>query len=50
MEPYSISFEEFAKIVFDHKKVEISAETEKTVRESYEFLKNFSKDKEKANV
>ena len=45
MEPYSISFEEFAKIVFDHKKVEISAETEKTVRESYEFLKNFSKDK-----
>ena len=38
-------FEDFIKIVFKENKVEINQETEKIISESYEFLKEFSKDK-----
>ena len=45
MEQYSISFDEFIGILFNHKKVEISHKTEKIIIDSYNFLKDFSKNK-----
>ena len=45
MGQHANSFEDFINVIFNHKKVEISTETEKIVSDSYHFLKEFSKNK-----
>jgi len=45
MGQHANSFEDFINVIFNHKKVEISPETEKIVSDSYHFLKEFSKNK-----